>query len=173
MRPEQSYACTCIPPGSPSEALAGSAVVFMGEVVSVREYEGGRNALRPDTVEFDVKTVWKGPDDRRRSLKTNGDSASCGFPFVEGNTYIVYSRFRSKVSLCSRTRRVSEADYDLAVLGKGRGLDPVAITPAAEGSESQTGGGCGVSPHATDLSVMGLVVGVALLGLRRQRSGGR
>ena len=38
LHPTQSYACLCVTPGSPSEEMANSAAVFMGRVVSVREF---------------------------------------------------------------------------------------------------------------------------------------
>ena len=207
VQPEPSYACSCVPHDSPSEELERSALVFMGRVVSVREFERGDNtktSLDPTTVEFDVQTVWKGSNYGTMFLKTFRDGSACGFSFREGETYVVYSHDGSTVYICSRTRRLadaaadlaelregrrpaegtiaptpylseywrrlSEATDDLAELGDGRTPAQDTISPTPDLSESQGGGGCGRSPQATDLSVIGLMVGFAWFGLRKKPS---
>ena len=123
LHPEQSYACSCVTPGSPSEEMATSAAVFMGRVVTVREFErddGLISSTDPTTIEFAVSTVWKGPSYETMFLTTARWDGSCGFTFVESENYVVYSRNGSTVSLCSRTRSLSEAQHDLAELGKGQ-----------------------------------------------------
>ena len=122
LRPEQSYACSCVTPGPPSAALAGSAAVFRGKVVSIGENHRGDGiscSADPTTVEFDVKTVWKGPNYQTLYGTTARSESSCVFNFIEGTEYVVYSRDGATVSLCSRTRALSEAAYDLAELGQG------------------------------------------------------
>ena len=209
MHPEPSYACSCVPPDSPREALANSAMVFMGTVVSVPVFEDDDGfSVGTDTVriEFDVHTVWKGTVTRPMFLTTRRWSESCGYPFVEGVTYVVYSRDGSTVSLCSRTRPLSEATEDLIELGPGKvpasnattpkpdiserqPVEPAAPTPvpsekklpvsptatanATEDQpvESPASGGCGRSAHTSDLSVVGLMAGIALIVLRRRSSG--
>ena len=138
--PEPSYACTCVPPDPPKEALAKSAVVFMGTAVSVREFERDDGLLRstdPTTVEFNVRTVWKGTVSQPMFLTTRRWSESCGYPFVEGVTYVVYSRDGLTVSLCSRTRPFSEATDDLIELGQGQVPTSDTTTPKPEVSERQ------------------------------------
>ena len=172
LHPEQGYACSCPSPGSPSEELAESAAVFMGQVVSVRELErddGKWGTEDPTTVEFKVDTVWKGSASETMYLTTSRSEVSCGFTFVESLEYVVYSRDGSTVSLCSRTRLLSEAPFDLAQLGKGQEPTQGTIAPTPDVSEYQTGGGCGLSPHTTDLSVAGVIAGIAWLGLRKRR----
>ena len=154
-------------------SLAKSTAVFMGQVVSVREFDRGNDIMSssdPTTVEFDVQAVWKGPSSTTMFLTTARFGASCGFTFVKGEKYVVYSQDGSTVSLCSRTRPLSAATHDLAALGKGQVPAQGTTTPTPDVSEYQTGGGCGLSPHTTDLSVVGLMVGIAWLGLRKQRS---
>ena len=122
MHPEPSYACSCVPPDPPREALANSSVVFMGTAVSVPAFEDddgfseGTDTVR---IEFDVQTVWKGTVSQPMFLTTRRWSESCGYPFVEGVTYVVYSRDGLTVSLCSRTGPFSEATEDLIELGQG------------------------------------------------------
>ena len=41
LHPAPRYACSCVLPGPPSEELAKSTAVFMGQVVSVRESDSG------------------------------------------------------------------------------------------------------------------------------------
>ena len=174
VEPEPSYACECFPPGSPSEELANSTAVFMGQVISIREFERSDNSTSgadPTTVEFDVQTVWKGSNYGTMFLTTRRDESACGFSFRKGETYVVYSHDGSTVSLCSRTRRLSDAAADLAELGEGSVPVQDRVAPTPDLSEYQTGGGCGLSPNAPDLSVVGLMVGFALLGLRKKPSG--
>ena len=208
LQPERSYACSCIWPDSPSEELANSAAVFMGRVVSVREFERGdntANSLDPTTVEFDVQTVWKGSNYSTMFLKTFRDGSACGFSFTEEETYVVYSHDGSTVNICSRTRRLSDAALDLAELrerrkpaegtiaptpvlseywrrlseaaddttkqGEGDALAQSTVTPTPVSSQNESGGGCGISPHTPDISAIGLMVGFALLGLRKKPSG--
>ena len=209
MHPEPSYACSCVPPDPPKEALANSDVVFMGTVVSVREFErddGLLSSTDPTTVEFSVRTVWKGTVSQPMFLTTRRWSESCGYPFLEGVTYVVYSRDGLTVSLCSRTRPFSEATDDLIELGQGQVPTSNATTPKPDSSERQpvepatptpvpfedqlpasptsianstavqpvessTSGGCGRSTHASDLSLVGLMAGIAWIALRRRPTG--
>ena len=113
--PKRSYACYCVSPFSSSEALAKSATVFAGRIVSISDSE--RSYV---TVAFDVSVVWKGSASQTVYLTTPRDDGSCGFTFVEGEEYLVYSKNGSQVFLCSRTSLLSEAAIDLAELGEGR-----------------------------------------------------
>ena len=172
LHPEQSYACSCVTPGSTSEELATSAVVFVGRVVSVREFErddGLIGSTDPTTIEFAVSTVWKGPSYETMYLTTARLGASCGFTFVEGEQYVVYSRNGSTVSLCSRTRSLSEAQHDLVELGKGQAPIPGSIAPTPIPSASWQP--WAISGLAVTL-VVGLMIGAARLGLRKRRSDG-
>ena len=105
----------------------------MGQVISVRESDKGLlggSSVDPTTVEFDVGTVWKGSNYQTVYLTTARSGPSCGFTFVEGIEYIVYSRDGSTVSLCSRTRTRSEAAHDLAEMADLRtGRLPAQVRP--------------------------------------------
>ena len=122
--PTQSLACSCVEPGPPLEEQAKAAVVFHGEAVSVREFPaifGITGSTVPTTITFKVQTVWKGAVYPTRYVTTARSGASCGYPFVAGTEYIVYTQLGLgwNVSLCSRTRPFSEATQDLADLGPG------------------------------------------------------
>ena len=172
VHPDPGYACSCAEDNTPAEELESSASVFMGRVVSVRQFDRGDgtwSTTDPTNIEFDVQTVWKGPAYETLYLTTPRSDASCGFAFTEGVSYVVYSHDGSSVSLCSRTRELSRAAQDLDELGEGsiptRGL----AAPTPDLSEHRSGG-CGLSPNPeTDLSVVGLMVGVAWAALRRRR----
>ena len=92
--PKRIHACYCGPRGTPAEALAESAAVFEGKVISARDLERNDQIMSsddPTTVEFEVTTVWKGQENRTIHLITPRGESSCGFAFVEGVEYIGYS----------------------------------------------------------------------------------
>ena len=187
-------ACSCIEPGSPLEELDRAALVFSATVISVREDAPfmGIDALPangPTTVEFKVHTRWKGGLPPNVSLTTAKYEASCGFTFLEGSRYIVYSRDGETVSLCSRTKLIQEADEDLAELGKldssswgppsGPGhyvstqaTHTQAAPTVAKEAPTSAGGGCGVASYtgrATgDLMLSALLVGLISVGRRKR-----
>ncbi len=170
---EAAYACSCVPPGSPSEALENSVAVFVGEVVSVREFDRGDGtwgSMDPTTVEFEVTTVWKGSAYQTMYFTTPRSGASCGFTFVEGVDYVVYSWNGSEVSLCSRTRTLSEAAIDLDELGMGRAPDQGTIASTPEVSAYPSGGGCGIGSSVAVGPAVALVAGLVWLGMRRRSS---
>ncbi len=168
-QPGQGHACSCIEPGTPGEALENSASVFAGRVVSIDDRLVLGSSLAPLIVEFEIGTVWKGPLHQSVELKTASDTASCGYSFVEGVEYLVYSRNGLDVNFCSRTRPLSEAQFDLTELGAGRtipGIEPAATVPSPE---PPSGGGCAPSAGADGMLTAGLVVGLAWLGLGKWR----
>ncbi|MYE55129.1 MAG: hypothetical protein F4X34_08050 [Chloroflexi bacterium] len=113
------YACSCIPPKPPLEALARADAVFSGHVVSMKEPRGWWvSSTDPITVEFRVDAVWKGKIYETMFIKTAWSSASCGFEFVLDEQYIVYVR-EGWVSLCSRTKSIDKASEDFTALGEG------------------------------------------------------
>ena len=181
IHPDLTYACKCATPGPPSEELLNSDLVFSGRVISIQSIDGVDGAASdpdpevPDfgvySVEFDVETVWKGTVLETMYLTTNRDSASCGFTFAEGTSYVVYAQDDLIVHRCSRTRLLSEAALDLDELGEGSAPAEGAASPPESLPESGSagGGGCGLSPGKADLSGVALMFGIACLGLRTKR----
>lgn len=169
--PGQSHACSCAYPHTPSEALERSAAVFAGKVVSIEASTVNRTGMHPITVEFEVSTVWKGPGQRTIRMRTPGINNSCHFPFQEGVEYLVYSLNGSNVNWCSPVRPLSEASVDLAVLREGQVLSQTqtATTTVPKATEQPMGRGCGPSPHADVLPLLGLLGGVAWLGRKKRR----
>lgn len=106
--------CSCAQV-SVDEAINGSSYIFSGVVTAIEERSDGYV-----DVNMAVSTVWKGPDHRGVEVTTHSSSATCGFPFQEGESYLVYTDSEHKsVSLCSRTAELGNAEADLAALGEG------------------------------------------------------
>ena len=114
---------------------------------------------------------WKGPSYETLSLTTARMGASCGFTFVEGEEYIVYSRDGATVNLCSRTRPVAEAEEDFKDLGEGQKPGTGSIGPTPEPNGGPSGSmSCGLASYAghgpQDASALFMVSGLIWLGLR-------
>ena len=155
--PDCASACSCAAlPGNPQErarqALSDSAAVFSGEVVDFEESPpptsmmegtmftiiGGGTA----TATLRVSEVWKGPKRQTAQVTTEADSAvGCGYPFEEGQEYLVYAGEGAPVSLCSETKPLSEAGAELEALGDGE-------VPEDGGDLSDTSGGVSVRAMA-------------------------
>ncbi len=74
------------------------------------------------TVTFRVSEAWKGAERETLDVETAITEASCGYPFDEGESYLVYASKGTnsgglEVALCGSTKPLSEADTDLAALG--------------------------------------------------------
>jgi hypothetical protein len=78
---------------------------------------------RVDRVSFRVSEVWKGPQRATLEVITQrADGVSCGYPFKEGQEYLVYADGKGEpfeTALCSGTTHLSKADEELALLGNG------------------------------------------------------
>ena len=173
VQPVCVYACSCIAPGPPDQALAESAAVFSGQVATLgRDQAAGAG----DTVQvtFAVARVWKGPEDATITVSTAGSSASCGVEFVEGQEYLVYAQTvegRLEASLCSRTNQLARAGEDLAVLGAGRA--PVAApgggTAAPLPATGRTAAASWLPLAAVSGVLLVIALGITLVVVRRRR----
>lgn len=111
-------ACTCDPLLPPDEAFAAADGVFEARVdfVRVQQFE-----IIADLI---VERSWKGVRTARVSVRTASETAACGFPFVIGETYLIYAVNLASVgeplswrtTLCNRTRDIADAAEDLAFL---------------------------------------------------------
>ena len=118
-----AHACSCLPPPPPLEALAASDAVFLGRVTDILllPADGSFATL---VIEISVEEQWKGDAASSMVIYTARDGATCGYPFKEGNSYLVYAN-RDNTSgnlwagLCSRTSEKESAASDLAALGEG------------------------------------------------------
>jgi hypothetical protein len=142
--PARAWACSCTSPAPVDRAVQDSRAVFAGRVMAIRDRltlpkEGWRivrfaaaalfDAPEPDDspreygleVELAVDRVWKGVLPQTATVLTGRGGGDCGYPFRIGESYLVYlypydERWED-TSICSRTRRLSAAAGDLALLG--------------------------------------------------------
>ena len=118
--------------------------MFSGQVVNIGKGEPG-GAWRPATVtvSFQVSEVWKGPQPVTLEVSTSRDGASCGYPFKEGQEYLVYaygkeeppSRFLSAVRPSHFLRRVRTSKR----WGTARLWEAAALWSIRRGDSSASG----------------------------------
>lgn len=129
-----AYACSCVAPPPPQEALGQAQAVFAGTARSVVPAPNGV------LVTFEVEQIWKGPEGGQFTLATPGSSAACGFEFVEGERYLVYGVAQDgqlSTNLCTRTALLASAGDDLAALGEGGAVEPAPVAEPAPVSAGQ------------------------------------
>jgi hypothetical protein len=128
-----SFACSCLPPGSPFAELEKSDAVFSGKVLGVKTDNSTLQA------KIRVNEAWKGMDSKEVTVHTSIDSAGCGVNFETGKEYIVYAYQEDgkyTTYLCSRTAELVHAQEDLKELGEGtiptRSGDAAANSPSTQ-----------------------------------------
>ena len=156
----EARACSCMKI-TPSEGLSSSYAVFTGEVMNLEPNEATK--FGGVEITFQVKKVWKGDIGEKVQVRTAGSSAACGYNFVKGETYLVYaSRDEAdpmRVSLCSRTAPVANAQADLDFLGKpSQQLDDPAGRRKSKDGEAKNKENCSASPGPTGRTGLGWVV---------------
>ena len=146
------YACECEPPESPAAALAGADFAFVGKVVftNTNWIAGGWK------FSFQVEESWKRRTDRLMIIGTPW-ADSCGIEFRDGERYLVYveKKFTPRTTVCLGTKPLSEAEADLAYLGKGLAPGPSSL----------------IGPLSWTLAVLGIlsVVFMAFVVLHKRR----
>lgn len=115
-----SRGCSCVESKStPEQALQNYDAVFLAQTLAITLSTGEEIADGVD-VTLKVLETWKGhsaPGDRV-VIHTNEDTASCGYPFHVGTTFLVWARNTSGVLttyLCDRTKATGtgESETDL------------------------------------------------------------
>jgi hypothetical protein len=120
--PQCASACQCTMPAE-KPTLADSEAVFSGEVVEIDQPSPFKSGADLETDTFRVYEVWKGPEQETLEVHTALMGASCGYPFKEGQEYLVYAytgKQGLEVDLCNGTQQLTEAQADLEVLGAGK-----------------------------------------------------
>ena len=109
--PVLCLACTCALPTFEQQMKAATAV-FTGKVLSTRH-----NGEQLE-VKLQMIRTWKGPSGATILVETAENSAACGYSFEPDRVYLVYATGKEKlfVSLCSRTKLLTEAKEDLDLL---------------------------------------------------------
>ena len=118
------FTCTCMPSKNATRELEQSAAVFSGKVLAVKGTEQESGFYANVEVVLEVQRSWKGIEEKTVSVFTSSQSSACGYGFKKGEAYLVYAskttEGRLTTSICSRTRRIKEADADLKELGDGK-----------------------------------------------------
>jgi hypothetical protein len=172
--PDCASACSCAGGGSTKEMVEG-ALSHPGAVVSGKVIDVEKGGSYSYNVTLRVFKVWKGPRRETLMVSTPSDGAACGYPFKEGQEYLVYAYWGNqgtpprpglKVDLCSSTKPLSKAGADLALLDKlGEGEKP------ADGGDALKDTSGGVSARAM-VGMAGLaMVAAFLLVVRLVRTG--
>lgn len=168
VRPSVTYACSCVVPEEPLVALEKSTAVFTGKVVDMKEPKGLIiSSADPVTVTFEVESSWKGTLGNKVKLNTALSSASCGFEFVDGESYLVYAYASDKgdsgelaASLCSRTVLLSSAGDDLKALGPGASPEPPTESPGTVLGDSGSANNVYVWVSAAVIVLLAIVIAV-------------
>lgn len=122
--------CSCAMPRTPREAFDRSDAVFRGVAIDAPPLSaGGPLVSEWRRVRIRVLERWKGSVPDTATVHTAWVDAACGYPFVEGEEYVVYARAatqpdrRLDVQLCSGTKPTKEADgeiHELRHMTRGR-----------------------------------------------------
>ena len=169
LSPDCASACSCAVPASASpqeitqQELSRSDAVFAGEVVDIDKPLPVTSSIAPMKVTFRVSEAWKGAEGETLEVQTAVSDASCGYPFDEGEGYLVFAseaKTRNvgelEVALCGSTQPLSKAGTELAALGSGAA--PTGSSPTGERLPDTSGGLSGSSgPAWTSLFVPGAV----------------
>lgn len=131
-------ACSCSPSIGRTlkqqvrDASSDAAAIFVGKLVKLEEPRGSDGELTGEVIaQFEVERTWKGTVTETIVVYTTNRCCICGFPFVEGARYIVYSHGtgRLAVSMCSRTRQLDSAiSPDEIYLGKPKYIERKRIS---------------------------------------------
>jgi hypothetical protein len=109
----QSFACECVPPPPPCEAVGQTPLVFLGTVTQVEEKSPGFKAAS-----MHVDHSYKG--DLKDTVELF-DDGMCDGPLLEtGKQYLMYTSRTPTGAVpargCTRSRRVEDAEEDLEFL---------------------------------------------------------
>jgi hypothetical protein len=128
-------ACDFEEPPPPEVALEEAHAVFAGEVVSIEPVDDDPSE-QFDAVTFAVDRTWKGVESSPVTIETHQDEGICGYPFEQGESYLVYAYGADAfmtTALYHRTTQLDRADEDLEVLGEGTEVTAQVENDADEG----------------------------------------
>ena len=114
--PGRAMACSCMSPPPFEKAVKQADAVFVGEVASSGPVDGRQRFMGMMSDElvaygFAVEEVVAGDVGSSVEVITHSSSATCGFPFQEGDRYVVFADEREgrlETYLCSRTEPINE-----------------------------------------------------------------
>jgi hypothetical protein len=113
------FGCTCIAPEPVADEYKRNTAIFSGQVIS--SIKSGKSARK---VKIRVKDRWKGKSSKIITISTSAVGAMCGYNFVKGKSYLIYADSDESnalwVSICSRTKLLSESKEDIEALNNLR-----------------------------------------------------
>jgi hypothetical protein len=122
-------ACSCGASGPPCQNAFQVDAVFAGTVLGISALPDEGPPLPPGEfrspqavrVEFGDVVAFRGVQGPTLSVLTAGSGPACGYAFKQGERYLVYASRNPNgtgfvTGICSRTRRLAEADDDLGFL---------------------------------------------------------
>lgn len=108
-----------------AQSPAQDHLVFWGKVTHIQT-GGGMQA------DFRVEQWWRTPVDSEVSIKTDSNEAACGYPFKEGQEYVVFaSKYKNEwhAGQCSLTTGKNEEMLSILGAGKKPSIFPKRIDP--------------------------------------------
>jgi hypothetical protein len=137
--------CSCEKTSSVSKALKQADAVFSAKFVGAEYRKGivdglrrimeGREGKKTEyevlVLKFEIEHWWKGTPvnevilitETTRDADGGKTSSNCEYAFEEGEDYLVYAdngESGLETSICTRTKRLKEAEQDLKVLRKSK-----------------------------------------------------
>jgi hypothetical protein len=161
-----------------AEAKEDAVAIFEGRVSAIiDEPKTEANMFPGKSVTIALVRTWRGLENQEAvTVRTNESSASCGYGFAVGTSYLVYAVAdgdKLLVTNCGRTRLLSEASEDLSALGAG--VTPVKVEAAQDAGVSTPpktkSGGCasGKASASTSASASLWWLGAPALGFAARR----
>ena len=122
-----AVACTCMATPSPCASYKDTPVVFVGLVTSIEEdkvdivHFGEKRTVRTGLLaHFTVEEPLKGIKVKTVDVATGGGGGDCGYPFKQGQRYLVYAYRSEDEALSSSMSRT--------VIGDGRSSKPALLS---------------------------------------------
>ncbi len=139
-------ACSCVA-GSAADHFRRSDTIFAGRVVNVdmAPVPDGPAvpASREQTVTFEVRSIYKGSPPAEAIVTAETGGASCGFPFAETASYLVFARAAGEAYSTSYCAGTTD---DLTYLDRaGFTAHEVSITVPSGAAGPAAGGGARTS----------------------------
>jgi hypothetical protein len=111
-------------PRSAAEAFERSSSVFSGKVTKISRTFWDRVGISRSgshRVEFAVKRHWKGAQSKSAAVLTRLSGEACGFPFQEGQEYLVYVApgvEGIETGICTGTKSAAGAELEMEQLDR-------------------------------------------------------
>lgn len=166
-------ACSCVPQ-SIAQAKQEAAAIFEGRVTAiVAAPANGPYALAENDVTLTWVRGWRGvASSQTVTVRTADSSATCGYNFALGESYLVYAGGTSDellVNNCGRTRLVREAREDLEALGAATTPGESNAKQSAPVAKTRASSCAGSVAHASNTALLPLGFALGLLFRRAGR----